>query len=77
MSIDVSDNNNQQTDILDINPELPMSVQTEVNETFEKEYVLQERPENPAVNAELKLTLNEHRLFSVIPKCLSYLEKDV
>lgn len=75
LNIDVSDNQSQQTGILDVNPELSMSIQTEVSETFEKDYLLPKRPEKPVVDAELKLTLKEHQAFSVVPRRLSHLER--
>ncbi|XP_036145206.1 uncharacterized protein LOC105831336 isoform X1 [Monomorium pharaonis] len=77
LSIDVSDERDQPSHALNVNPELPITVQTEIREIYEKEYVRPERPEAPVVNAELKLELKEHQPFSVMPRRLSWTEKEV
>lgn len=76
LNIDISDEGRQDK-VLDINPELPMPVQVEARELFEKEYLQPERPKVPAVDAELKLALKEHQPFSMVPRRLSCVERDI
>lgn len=77
LSIDVTDEKNRIADTLDINLELPISIQNKVRRTFEKDYCQPERPKAPTIDAELKLSLKDHQPFAVSPRRLSYVEKDI
>lgn len=77
LNIDIADEKEERSSTLDINTELPTTKQSEVRKIFEEDYLKPERPEIPAIDAEVKLILKEHQPFAVVPRRLSYTEKNV
>ena len=63
-------------DSLRINSEIPLDYQKELRKTFEKVYVLAEKPEKPKTKAELSLKLKAHKAFRFPPRRLDFAEKN-
>ena len=63
-------------DSLRTNSEIPLNYQKELRETFEKIYVLTEKPEKPTTKAELSLKLKAHKPFRFPPRRLAFAEKN-
>lgn len=57
MSIDISEPESNPTDSLVINPDMPVDVQQRFKKLFQQTYLQLERPKEPNVKTELKLTL--------------------
>ena len=76
LSIDISEPADQVQESLVINPKIPYEEQTELQNLFETEYVQPERPDEPKVDMELKLTVDKIVPFHAAPRRLSYAEKN-
>ncbi|XP_076660892.1 uncharacterized protein LOC143364412 [Halictus rubicundus] len=63
-------------DELNINEKIMPVDKVKLKEMFTNAYLNQKRPELPAVNAELKLTLSNEKSFSTTPRRISYAEKE-
>ncbi|XP_043276015.1 uncharacterized protein [Venturia canescens] len=76
MNIDVSSPVEDEADLLEINPTIPIKTQKEIRQLFREKYLEPERPEEPNVKAEFKLTLTNPQQFRFAPRRLSYAEKE-
>lgn len=63
-------------DSLNINEQISVTDKIVLKETFNKYYVLPERPNVPEVKAELKLIIKDTKLIYYQPRQLSFTEKD-
>lgn len=62
---------------MQLNEDLSIEVKTQARKLFEKYYVNAEKPEKPATENTLRLTLTDERPFSCTPRRFSYHEKTV
>ena len=76
LNIDVDAINALETECPKINGEVSVQDQQKLKTLFLEEYVIPERPGKPQVEAELKISLKEHKPYQFGPRRLSYSEKD-
>ncbi|XP_011873545.1 PREDICTED: uncharacterized protein LOC105565169, partial [Vollenhovia emeryi] len=75
LSIDVSETVSNAIDMLDIGPDLPYAVRCQVKEKFQTKYLQAERPTEPKIKAELKLSIKDKQPFHHAPSRLTVGEK--
>lgn len=75
LNINIDEFEEEQCESLKINPDVSVETQNIVRELFMTEYVKPTKPEQPAVDAEIKLRLKKEQPFHFSPKRLSYTEK--
>ncbi|XP_029174721.1 uncharacterized protein LOC114943300 isoform X2 [Nylanderia fulva] len=76
MNINFSEAHDNPVDCLDINAETSYDVQNKFKRLFIENYVKPQRPKEPKVQAELKLTLKDFQPFHCTPRRISYSERD-
>lgn len=76
LNIEIEETKNEKTEILNINPEVAEKTQECLVNLFVEDYVRPNRPKNPKVEAELKITLKSEHPFHFSPRRLSYAEKE-
>jgi len=76
LSIEVHDPNETASDYLKINSEIETEIRKEMQKLFIVNYVKPERPDQPAVDTEVRLILKDFKPFHFSPRRLSYTEKN-
>lgn len=76
LNIDVGVGSDIGDESLRINPEMPTTIQREMEELFRREYVEPERPEVSEVKVELKLILSSSKTFHFGPRRLALKEAE-
>lgn len=74
MNIDAASDGSD-NEILFINPDIPQETQNKLNYIFKEKYLYPDRPDEPKIKGEIKLTLVDSQPFSCQPRRLSYAEK--
>lgn len=76
LNVNVTEMVDNMSESLIINSEITQDKQIEFKNLFETEYINPERPEEPKVDAELKLKLKDVQPFHFSPRRLAYMEKE-
>lgn len=75
LNIDIDESEIDVIGTLKINDEIAVEDRDKIRDLFFIEYIKPERPEKPAVEAELTIRLKEHQPFRFAPRRLSFIEK--
>jgi len=76
LNIEIHDPNKTVRDCLNINSEIKVEVREEMQKLFLANYVKPKRPDQSAIDAEVKLMLKDFKPFHFSPRRLSYAEKN-